>query len=396
MEDNVQDRVRAAWDDETTTPDSGAPDHVADSIRSNAPLSFDKLDDDLFAAILHGDETHVRARLGSSDRPLSEAEAVILIRTRQHEEEIGYERMVEQALATAAKEDKETAAYIWYVPEVHHAHYVPRLDELDAYGGHYDRKEARYYDRFGGSYDATGYRHADGSYQTAAGDYYHAGTRRVQLAIGGSAEILPAELADAGIDVMRLALQVAELRSRARANHQALAALADDAPQAFAAAMDTLQADTRKHFEQLAMDDAFKAAANDVEGGGLKYMSCPLLTRKDLRMAANIVSDNLACGRHPHEMAQYHYRNILDMKDDAEDALVAALQPPFDHVQLPGLSDKANDAFARFKSPDTGFSLKDKADSVFGKPEAEVPPEIIVGAQNRYRNALRRPNFALA
>ena len=44
-------------------------------------VSLDTMDADLAAAVQSGDEAHVRARLGG-DRKLSEAEALILIKTR--------------------------------------------------------------------------------------------------------------------------------------------------------------------------------------------------------------------------------------------------------------------------------------------------------------------------
>lgn len=408
-------------------------------LRASGPITFEKLDDDLYAAIQAGDEVHVRARLGSSDKPLTEAEAIILIRTREKEEERAYERMLEAMDADDGDDDNDDLVTGMFFNEpTHHASHAALLG-VDAYGGRYDRKKARYHDRFGGTYDITGYRAPDGSYTTAAGDHFVASAGAVRLAIGGPDALVPENLILFGEDIMKVALQIAEIRDAARGERlavlgadaaaggpevaaQIINTIAYAAPRAMAAMpvhaaaesddafIDACKARAdaaRERFEKIVSDDNFKAAAAAAPGGAAGYLdSCPALTRKDLAMAAEILGDNLHNGRTPAQMMRYHYKNILEMADDAEDKLACELRPKLDQLQqfnraaLPSLSSDANAAFekAAGKLATVGFNLKDKADAVFAKkPDDATPvvPAVIAAGMQKYRNALRRTGAAL-
>ena len=407
-------------------------------LRASGPITFERLDDDLFAAVQAGDLVHVRARLGGSDKPLTEAEEIILVRARQNEDELAYERLMEALDLDDADDDDDEPAVLSFSEHAHHVSHAAMLLGVDAYGGRYDRKKSRYQDRFGGTYDLSGYRAEDGSYKTSAGDWYNANTHTVRLAIGGPEERLPENLIDMGEDIIRVALQVAEIRNGARAERMAVAqdipaaTVASDAADAAAtvvrnaaaaapvalakmpihaaaesdeafldACIDRAEA-AKARFEKLAKDESFQAAAADSPGGAMGLLdACPALTRKDLKMAAEILGDNLKNGRLPADMMRYHYKNILNMADDAEDAVACALQPNYtmpklDLSHLPSITDDANNVFAKPSNRvlDLCLSLKDKADAAFAKKPGATPPvvvpAIVAAGMQKYRNALRR------
>lgn len=395
-------------------------------LRNSGPITFEKLDDALFAAVLAGDEVAVRARLGGSDKPLTEAEEIILVRTRQIEEEMAYGRM----LAAEADDndddgDDDAPAAGMSFANSHHRHdlHFGQLEGLDIYGGRFDRKRARYHDRFGGAYDIYGRASADGSYTTYAGDRYDAGTHTIRFAAGGETA-LPEHLRGHGEDVLRLAARIAKMRAADRAERLAAeeaAAAAENAAnkvfyaaprsmaaacesdEAFAAKMAAFDAAEKAGFEKMATNENFQKAANETEGGGMDYGSCPCVTSKEFKLAADILGENILNGNIPMMLSRYRYKSILDMADDAEDTLAAAFQPAADKLgldlsKLPSISDQANGVFAKAGDAAAGFgySLKDQAGAVFGRnTTAPAVQAALAAVTGKPRNLLRRAGQAL-
>lgn len=402
--------------------------------KNNGTRGLENVDDDLFAAIMRGDETRVRGRIGGSDKILSEAEALILIRTREHEEEIEYEKMLEQKFDADGDDDEDPA--LWQV--VGHEADMGRRPgfhffghDCDKYGGRYDRKKVRYHDRFGGFYDTKGYQFADGSYKTAGGDHYDAATHTVRLAIGGPAEQLPIELLGHGADVLRVACKIAalraekrrgaiaELREVATVTADALAAAqemqtaeaaaqravhtvtgaapkavaasatftkaANDETTAYMAASADREADELAQFERMVGSEDFQRTASDGAGDGLEHMSCSSCTRQELRMAAAVVGDNILKGNLPHQLNRYHYQNIISMVDDDEDGQVDRLKLRLNNgapisISVPPLTPEANHAFRKMLKGVVvaACRLKDHATAAFAKKEPESPYEATI------------------
>ena len=130
------------------------------------------IDTDLYNAMMAGDEQYVRSRLGG-DRKLSEAEALILIKTREEEEIHAYE--AQQAQMLQQKQDEPTEATDLR-PRIEYdrdpSATTQYTSNMDAYGGRMsydDNGNWEYRDRFGGSYDAFGYTDKDGNLKTVTG-----------------------------------------------------------------------------------------------------------------------------------------------------------------------------------------------------------------------------------
>jgi hypothetical protein len=388
-------------------------------LRNAGMINLETVDDDLYAAMKAGDEVHVRARLGGSDKPLTEAEEIILVRTRQIEEEMAYGQMLEAMDAAADDDDEEPATGMFYMDTVHHVSHAAMLMGADVYGGRYDRKRARYFDKFGGAYDAHGYMSPDGSYRTAAGDHYDGSSHSIRLAVGGQ-QYLPEHLLGHGADVVRLAVRIAEIREAARAERLAAESsettaapravdtmpvhAAAKSEAAFVAACCAQDAAEKARFEKIATDADFQRAANETPGGGMDHMSCRCVTSKEVKMAADILAENIANGNIPALLTRYHYKNILDLADDAEDRLAVKLQKQKDDfedaiAQLNSITNDANNAFAKGGNNavmDLGYALKDKADAVFGrKSMMPVIENALAAVTGKPRNLFRRPGATM-
>ncbi len=410
-------------------PALGGATRDAAELRDAGRISIEKLDDGLFAAVLAGDENYVRARLGGADKPLTEAEELLLIRTRRHEDEIAYAHVLEQEKAQKAEEKEERHELM--LAELEAGVALAALEEgTDVYGGWLDRKQAVYRDRFGGEYDAKGYLFANGSYKTAGGDIYDAAAHTVRFAVGGPDIALSGDLLGMGADVLRLAIRISEIREQARMEALETAGIApaeaaqaaqtaagtvhaivSAAPKALAASLPSLRSAVdsdaayadfcaaqekaeKAKFLKLAEGGDFKAAAYAAPGGALDAMDCNCLTHKDVRKAADIMSENLAKGLAPHMMTRYQFKDILCMADDAEDKLACALRAhPVDLDMGPPspLTQAANNAFSRMPpvANDIGYNLRDKAAAVFGKPANDPLANIL-------KKSLRRTGMAMA
>jgi hypothetical protein len=417
---------RTAENNEIGTGDIPAPLPVV-----SKSSGLESLDADLYAAVMAGDEAHVRARLGNPDRPLSEAEALLLIRTREREEEIS-EKI---AVAEKLPEHKVTK-------EAPIAAELPAADEIepviipagtDEYGGRFEREEARYYDRHGGVYDLHGYQSADGSYRTAAGDVYDKATHTIRLAKGGAAEALPLELLGNGADLLRLAIRIREIRDEVHAEKRALRAAAEKqaaeaaaqnaarivsgaaqaagAPkailplaaegasdEAYAAACCAREENEKARFEKMIMAGNFLAAAADHAAGALDHTSCGCLTHGDVHDAAHYMSANIAKGLAPHQLTRYQFNEILNTADALADKLAVALQQPVG--TLPSLTDEANESFARLREESASIHRQLREDfTAFAKkdPEAASAVKAVIDmVLAKPRSLFRRPGMAMA
>ena len=156
------------------------------------------MDADLTAAVQSGDEAHVRARLGG-DRKLSEAEALILIKTREEEERIAYQLSHVQDVQTADvhRNEENESLFGW-----RHANNdwegQARTTSAFQSGGAREavQRDGFIYDADGGRTDATYGFHQDryGTITTRAGDVFDARSNTYTLANGQKGELLTPEL----------------------------------------------------------------------------------------------------------------------------------------------------------------------------------------------------------
>ena len=395
--------------------------------KNNGTRGIEHIDDNLFAAIMHGDEIKVRSRIGGADKVMSETEALILIRARQHKEEIEYEKMLEQKLETGRAVDEDAPVWDNIGHEADMDMRPMHFFGCDAYGGRYDRKKVRYYDRHGGYYDTKGYKFADGSYKTAGGDHYDAATHTVRLAAGGPAAQLPIELLGYGADVLRLSMMiaaaradmkkgaVAELRDVAAATADSLAAskemqaaeaaaqkavqtVTGEAPKAVAATTDDRaaawmaaaadrEAEELAQFERMVSDESFQRDAACGPGEGMKgHMSGHTCTAQDMDFAVHYAKRNVRQGFHPQYLSVSDLQDIVKEQDYDHDGQVDHVEVKLNNATIslavPPLSPEANSAFRKVLKDVVILAcrLKDHAAAAFAKKGTaeDVPYEAII------------------
>lgn len=384
--------------------------------KNNGTRGIEYIDDDLFAAVMRGDEIRVRGRIGGSDKVLSETEALILIRTREHAEEIAYEKMLEQKLEADGADDDAPA---WSIIG-HEADMGMRPMHLfgcDAYGGRYDRKKSRYYDRHGGYYDTKGYRFKDGSYKTAAGDHYDAAANIITLAIGGPAILVPEELLRYAPHALKMASTLCERRRKC--GHQVSAA-ASTMPGAVAAGMaetaepvvyatpgavsrsarggesaymadlKTQEADELARFEEMVKDENFQRDASEGPGYGLSRMSVEAATHKAVEFAFCAMRDNIRNGLAVDHISEHQFQNFISLEDTDNDHVPDRVKL---HLTVPPLSAEANSAF-RKTVKDVALTLsrlKDKAAAVFARKTGDTYDIVIETMDAKPRPNRRKP-----
>lgn len=200
----------------------------ADIEIASGSVTLDNMDADLTSAVQSGDETHVRARLGG-DHKLSEAEALILIRTQEVEERQAYNARQAQETETADVHRREDNDSIF---ATHHANrdwqgqgQVYRggnSNFASMHSGHNLSADSFTYDREGGRTDRVyGFHQThDGTITTKRGDVFNAKTNTYKLANGQTGHTLTPELqteakrdhvskADASAAVVRTAEAIA-------------------------------------------------------------------------------------------------------------------------------------------------------------------------------------------
>jgi hypothetical protein len=169
----------------------------------NGQVNLENMDDDLAAAVKAGDEQHVRARLGG-DRKLSDAEALILIKTREEEERIAYQQAHATDAQTADVHRKEDGDGSFWSRVSKDWEAEPQSStRVMAQGGRGQgevQPDGFIYDAQGGRTDATFGFHQDkeGNITTKNGDVFDAKTNTYRLANGETGQTLTPELQAAG------------------------------------------------------------------------------------------------------------------------------------------------------------------------------------------------------
>jgi hypothetical protein len=176
----------------------------------NGQVSLDTMDADLAAAVKSGDEAHVRARLGG-DQKLTEAQALILIKTREEEERIAYQQAHPQGAETVDVHRKEgdESIFPWARPNRDWEHDIQTSRFQGQSGSAYTtgavQTDGFIYERDGSRTDATWGFHQtkDGVITTRGGDVYDVNKNTYTMASGAKGELLTAEnikvAKDAGI-----------------------------------------------------------------------------------------------------------------------------------------------------------------------------------------------------
>jgi hypothetical protein len=182
------------------------------------PLDLGSVDSDLFSAILSGEVEFVRSRFRGNDR-MSDAEAILMIRTRRAEEEKVHAKQVAASQFEHAQEDpskKVGAAFFGGMTYDSYMRNMSRPDdgktrqgvqEADLFGG-FIMANGNYRDAFGGTYDQYGYEYANGNYKSASGDLFDMAKGIITLADGVSVVPLMAGLEKDGASVLKMTEQV--------------------------------------------------------------------------------------------------------------------------------------------------------------------------------------------
>lgn len=203
----------------TEKPEPQAPAAKGIFISPNKPLDLGSVDSDLFSAILSGEVEFVRSRFRGNDR-MSDAEAILMIRTRRAEEEKVYAKHVAAEHYKEEQQDpskKIGAAFFGGMTYDAYMRNQSRPDngqnrqgvpEADLFGGYI--MPNGYRDAFGGTYDQYGYTYANGNYKTVAGDFFDMAKGTITLASGGAVIPLMAGLEKEGASVLQMGVQVAD------------------------------------------------------------------------------------------------------------------------------------------------------------------------------------------
>lgn len=188
-------------------------------LTADKPLDLNSVDSDLFSAILAGEVEFVRSRFRGNDR-MSDAEAILMIRTRRAEEEKAYSKEVAASQFQQEQEDpakKIGAAFFGGMTYDAYMRNMSRpekgenregVQEADLFGGYI--MPNGYRDAFGGTYDKYGYTFANGNYKTIAGDLFDMAKGTITLASGGAVIPLMAGLEKEGASVLQMGVQVAD------------------------------------------------------------------------------------------------------------------------------------------------------------------------------------------
>ncbi len=342
-------------------------------ISASKPLDLGSVDSDLFSAILSGDVEFVRSRFRGNDR-MSDAEAILMIRTRRAEEEKVYAKEFAASQFETAQEDpskKVGAAFFGGMTYDAYMRNQSRPDngetrqgvqEADLFGGYV--MGGSYRDAYGGTYDQYGYEYANGNYKTIAGDLFDMAKGTITLATGGAVIPLMAGLEKQGAGVLKISVQIGDAVENALAELEQEAAPmvslagsiltnkgADDikpsanavgsgspsatgsaaamatttgvsaiametaAPAAAAAVAKTVNPlDMNNAFE---MDEASRAAASFEEGGALGRMGYKRgLKEHEVRLGQIFIFENIQKGMTPEEasnLTEHQHKHIKKM-----------------------------------------------------------------------------------
>lgn len=423
--------------EKTEAPETGSKGMY---LTPEKPLDLSSVDSDLFSAILSGEVEFVRSRFRGNDR-MSDAEAVLMIRTRRAEEEKSYAKHVAAEHYQQEQEDPAkkigTAffggmtydAFMRNMSRPDNGQTRQGIPEADMFGGYI--MGARYFDAYGGAYDQHGYQFANGNYKTAAGDLFDMAKGIITLLDGREIKLAP-EIAKNGREVMIMektlmdiaidefdqlqaktandletpslkgslmntgedakpsanALDVGAPTGAAMATTSGIAAAALHvaAPAAVAAVAGTSTSaiDMNAAF---ANDEAFRAAASYEEGGGLSRMNKGRPgSEVGMRMAAVFVFENAAAGHTGDELCHVHKHQEHRVRQAVRDSYKGrkVMEKLNDHNHMNNSSTALSGARADFYA-----GTADSVKAIIGN----VMSDNKVGSIPLYHS--NKPNFSL-
>lgn len=386
----------------TEKPEPQAPASKGIFISADKPLDLGSVDSDLFSAILSGEVEFVRSRFRGNDR-MSDAEAILMIRTRRAEEEKVHAKHVAAEHYKEEQEDpskKIGAAFFGGMTYDAFMRNQSRPDdgkvrqgvpEADLFGGYY--MSGRYFDAYGGAYDQHGYQYANGNYKTAVGDFFDMAKGVITLLDGREIKLAPA-IAKNGREVLimeknlmdiaqdefdLIQAQVAEKLATpslagkllntgddakpsanalevgapvaTAANSGIAAAAMNVAAPAAAAAVAGLSSNAIDMNEAFANDEAFRAAASYEEGGGLSRMKKGRPgSEVGIRMAAVFVFENLQNGHSGDELCHVHKHQEHRVRQAVRDSVKGrqVMEKLHDHNHVNNASTALSGARADF------------------------------------------------
>lgn len=410
--------------EKTEAPETGSKGIY---LTANKPLDLGSVDSDLFSAILAGEVEFVRSRFRGNDR-MSDAEAILMIRTRRAEEEKVYAKEFAAAQFEQAQEDpskKIGAAFFGGMTYDAYMRNMSRPDkgenrvgvkEADLFGGYF--MPNGYRDAFGGTYDSYGYTFANGNYKTIAGDLFDMAKGTITLASGGTVIPLMAGLEKEGASVLKMGVQVADafdnvfaqiekemtdtpslagsLLSKAAdisggdAIKPSASAMDVGAPVAGAAAMATTAGISAMAMETAApvaaaavahamgnafeMDEASRAAASFEEGGALSRMGRKRgLKAAEVQLAQKFVFQNLKDGVPHDEACKLRTHQHKELEKMVRDEVKKHSGNVMEHLTAPEKAMMVSTALTTAKQAiygGTAESVESIIGKIVGAPEA--------------------------
>ncbi len=426
----------------TEKTETQAPAAKGIFISPDKPLDLGSVDSDLFSAILSGEVEFVRSRFRGNDR-MSDAEAILMIRTRRAEEEKVYAKHVAAEHYQQEQEDPSkkigTAffggmtydAFMRNQSRPDNGQNRQGIPEADLFGGYI--MAGRYFDAYGGAYDQHGYQYANGNYKTAAGDLFDMAKGIITLLDGREIKLAP-EIAKNGREVMiaeknvmdividefdklqaRIAAEVAtpsldgkllntgddgkpsanalEVGAPTAASAMAAttggiaaAALHVAAPAATAAVAGTSTSamDMNAAF---ANDEAFRAAASYEEGGGLSRMNKGRPgSAVGMYLAQALVIENSRAGHSGEDLCKVHDHQEHRLRQAVRDSYKGhkVMKKLHDHEHVTNSSTALSGARADFYAG-TADSVKAIIGNVMGDNKAGSIPTYTA----------KKPNFTV-
>ncbi|MDI1226096.1 MAG: hypothetical protein PSY14_00225 [bacterium] len=385
-------------------------------ISPDKPLDLGSVDSDLFSAILSGEVEFVRSRFRGNDR-MSDAEAILMIRTRRAEEEKVYAKHVAAEHYQQEQEDPSKKVGAAFFGGMTYDAYMRNqsrpadgntrqgIPEADLFGGYY--MSGRYFDAYGGAYDQHGYQFANGNYKTAAGDLFDMAKGVITLLDGREIKLAPEVAKDgravlimeksvmdiaidefdqiqakiaAGLSTTSLegkllntgddakpsanALEVGAPTATATSGGIAAAAMHVAAPAA-AAAVAGIPSTTDMN-AAFANDEAFRAAASYEEGGGLSRMKKDRpASEVGLRMAAKFIFENKVNGHTGDEMCHLHKHQEHRVRQAVRDSVKSHSK---NMVEKLNVHDQITQASTALSSARAGFynGTEDSVKAIIG------------------------------
>lgn len=411
--------------EKTEAPETGSKGIY---LTAEKPLDLGSVDSDLFSAILAGEVEFVRSRFRGNDR-MSDAEAILMIRTRRAEEEKAYTKEYAAAQFEQAQEDPSKKigaaffggmtydAYMRNMSRPEKGENRAGVPEADLFGGYF--MPNGYRDAYGGTYDSYGYTFANGNYKTIAGDLFDMAKGTITLASGGAVIPLMAGLEKEGASVLKMGVQVADafddvfaqIEKEMAGDTPSLAgsllnkaadigggdaikpsanALEVGAPVAGAAAMATTAGISAMAMETAApvaaaavahamgnafeMDEASRAAASFEEGGALSRMGRKRsLKPHEVQLAQKFVFQNLKDGVPHDEACKLKHHQHKELEKIVRDEVKKHSGNVMEHLTAPEKAMMVSTALTTAKQSiysGTAESIESIVGKIVGAPEA--------------------------